>query len=453
MKLALSLVAAAVWAASPAAHAQSEAMMRLRAGEWAQARDLAQAALDAPTSPDAEPATRCEWGLHLASAQALLGEPDAARQALAAVDDDCAALPDGHWLGRYGDQVRADLPRLAETAAARAAQALGPPPVPPPPPGADDGWTTADPAALGLDTDALAGHLDACRQSGAAACLVAYRGQIVQEWYGPDYAAPMPTMSSVKSWTGLLAGLLIADGALGLDDPVGRWIPEWTAGAQAGVTVRQLLTMTSGLDTRPEPDRSVDFVADKNAFVFALPLDRPPGSGWAYSNEGVQLLSPILERAAGMPLDAFARERLFVPAEMYGTALATDVGGATNTFADAATTLRDFARIGQLMLQGGVWDGRQVVPADWVAASVRPLPENPLYGLLWWIGEGDGPISAYGTRGFRDTDCWVFPEAEVVVARMQARERPGPAYYDVAVPALLSLARSAARLNGHEASE
>ena len=435
------LLALALWA--PAVHAQSEAVALLRSGEWARARDLAEAALAEPGAPD----VRCEWGLHLAAAQTRLGDPAAGRAALALVGAECASLPQGHWLRRLRDSIGSEVAEATEAGPA----ALGPPPIPAT--DADDGWTTADPAALGLDTTALAGHLDACRQSGADACLVAYRGQIVQEWYGPGYAEPMPTMSSVKSWTGLLAGILIADGALGLDDPVADWVPEWTAGAEAGVTVRHLLTMTSGLDQRTEPGESVDFEARKTAFVLALPLDRAPGEGWSYSNEGVQLLSPILERAAGVPLETFARERLFRPAGMHRTALAVDADGDANTFADAATTLRDFARIGQLMLQGGVWDGRQVVPAAWVRASVEPVPQNPGYGRLWWLeGDEDGAF-AYGTQGFRNTDCWVFPEAEVVVARMQAGERDGVDYYPAARPALLAFLRSAAARHGQSAPD
>ena len=306
-----------------------------------------------------------------------------------------------------------------------------------------DGWATADPAALGLDTDALALHQEACRRSGADACLVAYRGQIVQEWTGPGYVDPMPTRSSVKSWTGLVTGALVGDGTLALDDPVARWLPEWTAGAEAGVTVRHLLTMTSGLDRRRDRGRAVGFEADQNAFVLGLPLDRPPGEAWAYSNEGVQLLGVVLERASGRPLAELFQTRLFGPAGMVSTRLTTDARGHALAYADAATTVRDFARVAQLMLQAGAWDGRQVVPADWVAASTEPVPQNGGYGFLWWLSASGGRVVSYGTRGARDTDCWVFPEAGLVVARMQAQDRVGMNYYDLARGPVLALVESA----------
>lgn len=193
-------------------------------------------------------------------------------------------------------------------------------------------WPTADPDTMGLSTEALQAHLDRCKASGAFGCMVTYKGHVVQEWYRVEPRNPfVDTRSAAKSWTGLLAGMLIADGAIdSVDVPVAQYIPEWTAGAQAGVTLRHLLTMTSGLSDRtgnrmtiPPPDSATaasipdgpGVVATKNTtgHVLDLSLDFPPGERFSYSNEGVQLLSPILERAAGMPLARYAREQLFAP--------------------------------------------------------------------------------------------------------------------------------------------
>lgn len=296
---------------------------------------------------------------------------------------------------------------------------------PAPRPPAWGSWERAEPAALGLDTAALRHHQALCEASGADACLVAFRGFIVQEWYGPNYAEPAPTMSSVKSWTGLLAMLLAQEGKLDLDAPASRYIPEWTAGAEAGVTVRQLLTMTAGLRRRfgeePGPGQSVGYVSDKNAFVLGLPLDVAPGTQWEYSNEGAQLLSPILEAAAGMPLDRYAAEKLFIPLGMTATSLRLDEAGHAWTYADAKTTLRDFAAIGQLMLNGGTWGQRRILPETAVRALVEPIPLNPEYGMLWWLTL-DPP--GYATVGYLDTNCFVFPTLGLVVARMQARPSP-----------------------------
>ena len=300
-------------------------------------------------------------------------------------------------------------------------------------------WPSADPDTMGLDAEALQAHLDRCQRSGAFGCLVAYKGHVVQEWYRLDHRNPyVGTASAVKSWTGLLTGMLIADGAIdSVGVPVAAFIPEWTAGAEAGVTIRHLLTMTSGLADRtgsrmtiPPPDPAAGdlpsgpgVVAAKNTtgYVLDLPLDWAPGERFSYSNEGVQLLSPILERAAGMPLARYARERLFGPLGMDATRLRVDEYYNTVTFGGAETTLPDFARIGQLMLNEGRWNGQQIVPTSWVERSTTPTPAMPNYGLLWWI---DPPRSNFAAAGSQDNVCIVFPDLDLVVARMQRDPQP-----------------------------
>src|SRR5262249_20590388 len=149
----------------------------------------------------------------------------------------------------------------------------------------------------------------------------------------------------MKSWTGLLTGMLIADGKIkNVDQPVSEFVPQWADGDKAKVTLRHLLTMTSGLHRRngrePGPEQSIGFVGDKNSFVIGLPLSAAPGETWAYSNEGAQLLSPILEKAAGMPFQDYARTRLFEPLGMTNTRLHLDEKGHAWTYADAETPLR-----------------------------------------------------------------------------------------------------------------
>lgn len=302
-------------------------------------------------------------------------------------------------------------------------------------------WPTADPDTMGLNTQALEAHLNRCKRSRAFGCLVAYKGHIVQEWYRIKHRCPfVGTASAVKSWTGLLSGMRIADGAIdSVGVPVAKWIPEWTAGAQAGVTIRHLLTMTSGLSDRtgrnritiPPPDSATaaalpegpGVLAAKNTtgYVLDLSFDFPPGERFSYSNEGVQLLSPILERAAGMPLARYARERLFGPLGMEKTRLKVDEYYNTITFGGAKTTLSDFARIGQLMLNGGWWNGEQIVPASWIERSTTPTKTMSSYGFLWWIDQKRGNFAATGDL---DNMCIVFPKLNLVVARVQRDPQP-----------------------------
>lgn len=295
-------------------------------------------------------------------------------------------------------------------------------------------WSEADPDTMGLNAQALEEHLQRCRASGASACLVAYKGHIVQQWYRPgDYWPGMPTASAAKSWTGLLTGMLLADGALGsVDDSVATYFPEWTAGKEAGVTIRHLLTMTGGLRdhtgsemTVPPVDAPHDnsrlhpgVVGEDNTtgYVQALALDWPPGERFSYSNEGVQLLSPVLEKAAGMPLAQYAHERLFEPLAMDSTRMMLDAYANTVTFGGGRTSLHDFAKIGQLMLNDGQWNGAQIIPASWVERSTTPIPQMDNYGFLWWI---DPERSNFAAAGALDRVCIVFPDLQLVATRLQ----------------------------------
>jgi CubicO group peptidase (beta-lactamase class C family) len=249
----------------------------------------------------------------------------------------------------------------------------------------------------------------------------------------------MMAMSSTKSVTGLLAGMLAGDGKLSVDAPAAQYVPEWRAGAAAGVTVRQLLSMTSGLPRIY--DGGVGGARDKEAFVFGLALARPPGTSWAYSNEGAFLLSPILDRAAGEPIEDYAAKRLFGPLGMQRTRLHVYPAGQAWTHADMETTPRDLARIGQLMLQHGKWEGKPIVPDAWVAASTRPSQElNDRYGLLWWL-YADPP--GFAALGYLDTNVYVFPGLDLVAVRMQSKPVPdAPAYEPAALGLFKRLPRS-----------
>ena len=307
-----------------------------------------------------------------------------------------------HWLSRQVARLRGELD--VPTAA---------------PPVLEDGfWRTADPAALGMDVSALERHRLLCQKTGADVCLVVHRGAIVQEVYAPTYRVPTYAMSSTKSITGLLVGLLIDDGKIkSIDAPVCTYVPEWCAGRRSQVTLRHLLSMTSGLPRMY--DEGVASTNDKNPFVIGLSPTGEPGKAWAYSNEGVQLLSPVLDRAAGEPIQTYAQRRLFGPLGMKDTRLHLDEKEHAWTYADMETTARDLARVGLLMLNGGTWKGRRVLSAGWIERSTRPSQEfNSRYGLLWWLY---AQPRGYAALGYLDTNLYVFPDEALVVVRMQSK--------------------------------
>ncbi|HWT03833.1 MAG TPA: serine hydrolase [Pyrinomonadaceae bacterium] len=372
-----------------------------RKGDWEQAARLAQKYL--LSGEPKSPAQRCGAYYGLAYAQNKLGRSEEARDTLGVYDKECGKAAGADSLGAEVARLRAEL-----TAPPPHVPVMG-----------DDFWQSADPSAVGMNVKALERHGDLCTRTGADACLVIRKGKVVQERYYKTYQAPMMAMSSTKSITGILVGMLIEDGKIkSVDEPVCSYIKEWCAGQKARVTLRHLLAMTSGLPRMF--DEGVGFIADKNPFVINLPLATEPGTKWDYSNEGVQLLSPILDKAAGEPIQDYARKRLFEPLGMKETRMHLDEKGHAWTYADMETTPRDLARIGLLMLNKGVWQGKRIVSESWVTQMTTPQALNPRYGLLWWLY--DSP-KGYAAQGYLDTNLYVFPEQDLIVVRMQAKPR------------------------------
>ena len=278
----------------------------------------------------------------------------------------------------------------------------------------------ADPGSLGLSLAALEEHQRLCETTDADACLVLYKERIVQEWYSNRYEklVPLQAWSSTKSIVSLLVGMLIDDRNMkSIDEPVCLFIGAWCAGDKSKVTIRQLLNHTSGMPVMsPGP---LDEQADVNTFVIGLPLDSPPGTKWYYSSPGVQLLSPILDKVAGEPIQDYARKRLFEPLGMKDTKLAVDSSGHALLYAHMTTTPRDLARIGVLMKHKGMWRGQRIFSERWFdqIMSSTPMDSVTTYGLLWWLYRDP---SGFAAKGSLDNNLYVFPERDLIVVRMQA---------------------------------
>jgi CubicO group peptidase (beta-lactamase class C family) len=234
-----------------------------------------------------------------------------------------------------------------------------------------------------LDASALRTLLDRAASERSSAIVIAKDGRIYVEAYREGYdGSPLVAMSASKSIVSLAVGLLVADGKLSLDTTMGSLFPEWRAlGAKAGITVRHLLTHTSGLD----PSRA-DFEKETiKDHALAAKLVFPPGTRFQYDNGGVDFLAVVVERAAGEPLDALLERRIFSKLDVVGAHWMKDSAGTPRGAGELFIRPVDLAKIGQLMLDGGAWHGEQIVPAEWVARSVdagQTFEED--CGLLWW---------------------------------------------------------------------
>ena len=201
--------------------------------------------------------------------------------------------------------------------------------------------------------------------------------------------------SVTKSLTSTLVGIAQAEGSLQVDAPASTWIPQWQGTDSADVTVRNLLSNDSGRYWTPESDYGELIRAqDRTAYAVGLGQQFEPGTVWAYNNAAIQTLDAVLHAATGEPTGDFAAERLFGPLGMAHTHYTKDgSGNSTQAFFGTQSTCPDLAIFGRLFAQHGVWNGEQLVPAEWVAeATGHPSQKlNAAYGLLWWLNR-KGPL-------------------------------------------------------------
>ena len=330
-------------------------------------------------------------------------------------------------------------------------------------PQADAEWSVSAPEAAGFDAEALCRVLRdvAAGPDNIHAIVVERRGALVAELYrsGRDrpisvrygfnnlFGAPThfdadtlhDTRSVSKSVVSLLYGIELAKGRVPAVDTAVLELqpavsPPWSGSHR--VTIGQVLSMSSGLDWAEwgrglwtSDEIRLFWKLDQDRFALERPIATEPGTTFNYNGGGTTVLANALVRLSGKPLSELAREDLFAPLGITHFEWTEDLHGRALPFAGLRLRPRDMLKLGRLVNARGMWRGRQVVPADWIAESLRPrlstgmtflsLNGKPVaYGYQWWLGqvawggrELDWAI-ALGNGGER---IFVIPELELSV--------------------------------------
>jgi CubicO group peptidase (beta-lactamase class C family) len=274
--------------------------------------------------------------------------------------------------------------------------------------------------------------------------------------------------SASKSAISLLVGIAIDRKLIAsTDEPVVKFFPEYQSVKKAGwdaVTLRHLLTMSSGIKwdetlnwTDPKNDEPhLGFEPDPIRYVLEKPIAAPPDTLWVYNGGGTDLLGNILERVSGKPLEAFAREALFQPLDGRDFEWKSyPKNGKIAAAPGLRLRPRDAAKLGQLVLNRGTWNGRQIVSADWIAQSTTPRFQATgyfggtlFYGYHWWMGRSlsEGKevkwVAAFGWGGQR---IFIVPDLDLVMmttAAQYGKPKEGLAAMDILANAVIPAARN-----------
>ena len=339
-------------------------------------------------------------------------------------------------------------------------------------PRADEGWTPADPESVGLDSARLAALTASVRawpELGVHAILIERSGRLVYEEYFDGFderwgtplgrvsmtAGTLHDLRSVtKSVVSGLVGIAVGEGAItSLDQPVVEWFPEYpelNTAERRRVTLAHVLTMTPGLEwnedvpyTDPANDE-IRMTRDPDPLRYALsrPFAGEPGAAFAYNGGMTQIMGAVLERATRIPIEEYARTKLFEPLGIDAVEWIGDLGGMPAAASGLRLRARDLAKFGSLYLHGGRWNGRQVIPADWVSRSTSRhvrFDDGPArdrssaaanaagqfgYGYFWWYSchpTSSGLIEARAAVGNGQQRVFVLPGLDTVVTILAGR--------------------------------
>ncbi|MBS1961758.1 MAG: serine hydrolase [Bdellovibrionales bacterium] len=320
-------------------------------------------------------------------------------------------------------------------------------------------WAKGDPARHGFDPsfgtelDAYAFAKDAPFTTDGL--LVLHGGEILYERYARDYTAKMRhyAWSMTKSVSMALFGIAEGEGKIRRDDPISKWVPEADAKSFTGVTIANLISMSTGILWREGYEASpfdshvvTALYRTRASFDFGLYRTEitkrvaPVGERFNYASGETNLMMKALGRSLGPAYADFPWNKLFTPIGMKSAVFERDGSGNFVGSSYLEATPRDFARFGYLFLRDGNWRGKQIVPAEWVKMAATPSPamahlrldhrpaDSP-YGYGWWLNRAfpraqigkpfpSFPDDMYFASGHDGQELVVVPSWDVVVVRV-----------------------------------
>jgi len=312
------------------------------------------------------------------------------------------------------------------------------------PPWPTESWPRAGLEQQGLDAARISQLVATIRENreirNIHSLLIVRNGHLVLEEYFRNHDADeLHELQSVsKSFTSALVGIAISRGKIeGVDEKVLSFFPDMKDidnldDRKRRMTLEDLLTMRSGTDYHENGSDSPHWQLNRKSrgwtkFILDRPMISEPGTTFRYDSGAVILTSAILRARYGAHADRFAEEHLFAPLGIKRDRWFKNAEGHPHTGGGLHLRSQDVAKFGLLYLRDGRWDGKQVVPAEWVAASLSRHVEFKRsgsdtvvgYGYWWWLmppdPDGEGKQDIYGAFGFKGQYIFLVPEHDMVV--------------------------------------
>jgi CubicO group peptidase (beta-lactamase class C family) len=287
---------------------------------------------------------------------------------------------------------------------------------------------------------------DPTRMRRTRAVVVVHDGRVIAERYADGFDADTPQLgwSMAKGVVNALVGVLVKEGRLALDAPIGEQI--WPAGdPRRSITLSQMLRMSSGLDFDEDsinPRGGVLYMLlralDVPTYAATTPLRATPGTYWRYSSATTNLIMAAIRRRVGEEeYSTLPRRLLFDRLDMRSAVMETDAHGNYIGSSFVYATARDWARFGLLYLTDGVWNGERVLPDGWVDYSRTPAPAAPdrQYGAHFWLkvapnyeqpsAQFDFPPDTFHAIGHEGQFVTIIPSRRVVIVRLGLTRHAG----------------------------
>ena len=288
-------------------------------------------------------------------------------------------------------------------------------------------------------------HKKEFEEMNTIAFVVIKNDSIVHEQYWDGYGEDSHTnsFSMAKTFTSILVGCAIDDGFIkSVDQPVGDFLPEFKEGEGAKLTIKHLLTMSSGINFDEDYVNPLAYPgaayygSDIKKLTYKYKLTSEPGKTFAYLSGNTELLGFVLEKATGKKVSEYASEKLWKPIGAKNGALWSldHEDGMEKTYCCFNSNARDFGRIGALFLDSGKWNGTQVISTDYVLNSIRPADlvddfgkKNAKYGYSWWLIPNYKGHDLFYARGLLGQYIVCIPKLKMTVVRLgNKREKKIP---------------------------